>query len=102
MRNIKGNDAIDLIHLSEVRRNNKVDYTNIFCDHRLLKAKKYRVRLIIGGDVLSYLGDVSLPTDSLLEAKLLMNSVILGSHRGAQFMSLDIKNYFLQTVLNDP
>ena len=72
------------------------------CDHRPLKNGKDRVRLMLGGDVLDYFGDSSSPAASLLEAKLLVNSVIYDAHRGARFMSLDIKDYSLQSILDDP
>ena len=60
------------------------------------------MRLTLGGDVLVYAGDASSPAASLLEAKLLLNSVISDSHLGARFMSLDIKDFFLQTQLDEP
>ena len=52
--------------------------------------------------MLDYFGDKSSPAASLLEAKLLLNSVISDSHRGARFISLDIKDHFLQSILVDP
>ena len=52
--------------------------------------------------MLDYFGNKSSPAASLLEAKLLLNSVISVSHIGARFMSLDIKDHFLQSILDDP
>ena len=100
--NVKGNDAIQFILIAEVPKNKKVAYSNMICDHRLLKTETHQVRLTIGGDVLVYAEDASSPAASLLEAKLLLNSVISDSHLGAQFMSLDIKVLFLQTLLDEP
>ena len=71
------------------------------CDHRPLKTEQHRVRLTLGGDVLEYLGDASSPAASLIESKLIFNSVVSDSHRGARFMSLDIKDYFLQSMLQE-
>ena len=71
------------------------------CDHRPLKTEQNRVRLTLGGDVLDYLGDTVSPVASLIESKLLFNSVISDSHLGARFMSLDIKDFFLQSILHD-
>ena len=65
------------------------------CDHWPLKTEQNRVRLTLGGDVLDYLGDTVSPVASLIESKLLFNSVISDSHLGARFMSLDIKDFFL-------
>ena len=58
--------------------------------------------MTVGGDVLEYLGDASSPAASLLEAKLLINSVISDSHKGAKVLTLDIKDFFLQSNLDDP
>ncbi len=71
----------------------KVAYENMICDYRLLKKEKYRVRLTFGGDVLEYEGNASPPAVSLLEAKLIINSVISEADRGAKFMSVDLKDF---------
>ena len=78
----------------------KVAYANMVCDIRPAKSEKYRVRLTIGGDVLDYYGDASSPAASLLETKLLINSVI--STPGARFMSMDLKDHFLCTPMLNP
>ena len=94
IRNVKGNDVVDFVPISEVPKDKKVAYANMVCNHRPLKTEEYRVRLTLGGNVLEYIGDSSLPTASLLEAKLLLNSVISDSHKGARFFTLDIKDVF--------
>lgn len=60
------------------------------------------VRLIIGDNVLDYFGDVSSPAAYLPEANLSINIVILCLYLGARFMYLDIKDHFLQSILDDP
>ena len=82
--------------------NKKVAYANMVCDHRPSKEEKFRVRLTVGGDVLDYFGDSSSPAASLLESKLLLNSDISDSANGARFLTLDIKDYFLQSYLDEP
>ena len=72
------------------------------CDHRPLKKKKIRVWLTLGGDVLEYDGNASSPAASLLEAKLLINSTISDAHQGAKFMCIDLKDFFLQSFLEEP
>ena len=64
------------------------------CDLRPLKKEKYRVRLTPQGDVLDYTGNASSSASSLLEAKLLLNSTISDAHKGAKFMTVDIKVFF--------
>ena len=76
-------------------------YANVICDHRQLKTEKNRVRLTIGGDVLDYTGDASSPAASLIESKILLNSVISDSDKGAMVMSLNIRDFFLQSYLPD-
>ena len=72
------------------------------CDIRPLKGEKFRVRLTVGGDRLPYSDDTASPAATLLETKLLLNSTISQSAQGARFMTLDIKDFFLQTVMNRP
>ena len=68
-------------------------YVNIVCDYRPFKKGKYRAQLTLGGDVLHYDGNISLPAVSLLEGKLLINSVISDADRGARFMSADLEDF---------
>ena len=53
------------------------------------------------GDRLQYLDDTASPAASLLEAKILINSTISQSAQGARFMTIDIKDFFLQTIMSD-
>ena len=63
------------------------------CDYRPLKDEKYRVRLTIGGDKLDYKKETAFPAANLLDTNSLLNSTISDAHKGAQFMSLDIKDF---------
>ena len=72
------------------------------CDYRPHKQEKHRVRLTVDGDRLPYNDNVSSPAASLLETKLLLNSTISDAYKGAQFMTLDIKDFFLQTLMERP
>ena len=102
VRNVTGNDAMDVIPLKQVPLNKEVAYANMVCDIRPHKTEKYRVRLTIGGDVLEYLGDATSPAVSLIETKMILNSVISDAAKGARFMTIDIKDYFLQSILEEP
>ena len=88
-----GNEKIFFIPRAKVPTDRKVTYANPVCDYRPLKDDPYRIRLTVGGDKLPYANDAGSPAASLLEAKLLFNSVI--STPGAKFISADIKDYFL-------
>jgi hypothetical protein len=88
-----GNENIFFIPRRQVPHGRKVTYANPVCDYRPLKSDQYRVRLTVGGDRLPYASDAGAPAASLLEAKILFNSVI--STPGARFAAADIKDYFL-------
>ena len=51
----------------------------------------------MGGNRINYPGKVGTPTAEMLLVKILLNSVILT--RGAKFMSIDIKNFYLATPM---
>ena len=74
-------------------------YANIVCDDRPLKTEKHRVRLTVGGDKLEYPKDASSPAANLLDTKLLINSTTSDNTKGAQFATIDIKDFFLQSTL---
>ena len=48
-----------------------------------------------GGNRLNYLDEPSSPTVSITDAKIHFNSTISDAKRGARYMTLDIKNYYL-------
>lgn len=51
----------------------------------------------MGGDRINYPFDCGTPTADMLLVKLLFNSII--STKGAKFMSLDIKDFYLNTPM---
>ena len=85
---------MDFIFAHEVPQSSKVTYANFVCDYRPLKDEPWRVRLVVGGDKLEYEFDSGSPAASLLETKLLLNSVISDAKKRARFMSLDIQDFF--------
>ena len=101
VRDIVGNDVIDFISYQDVPNNKKVTYANMVCGYRPLKSDPYRVRLTVGGDKLDYFLDAVSPAASLLETKILLDSVISDTKDGARFMTIDIKDFFLQTLMQD-
>ena len=56
----------------------------------------------MGGDKLPYDEDSGSPAANMLETKLLFNSVISDAHKGAQFCSMDLKDMFLHTPMENP
>lgn len=49
-----------------------------------------------------YKNDSGSPAANLMETKLLFNSTISDAKDNAQFLSMDLKNVFLQTIMDDP
>ena len=69
------------------------------CDIRPLKEEINRIRMTIGGDKLPYEFDTASPATDLIETKLIINSVISEFDKGARFCSIDLKDFFLHTLL---
>lgn len=86
-------ECMKFIPYAEVPTTSKVTHANFVCDHRPLKTKPWRVRLVVGGDKLNYLEDNASPTTTLLETKILANSVISDAKDGARFFSCDLKDF---------
>jgi hypothetical protein len=51
----------------------------------------------VGGDKINYPGDCATPTGNLTLLKIMLNSII--STQGARFMTMDIKNFYLNTPM---
>ena len=74
-----------------------VTYAKFVCELKPNKAEIHRTRLTVGGDKVHYPGDVGTPTADLTLVKMHINSVI--STRGARYMTLDVKNFYLNTPM---
>ena len=55
---------------------------------------------MVGSDKLEYDRNTGVSTASLIETKLLINSVISGAKEGARFISCNLKDLFLETHMN--
>jgi len=71
----------------------------VVCTIREMKKNKHRTRITVGGNNIKYNGDVGTPTAHLETAKLLFNSAL--SRPGAKFMTLDLANFYLMTLMKD-
>ena len=69
----------------------------MYCEN---KEEKNRTRLTIGGNHMTYTGNCDTPTADLLTVKLLLNSIV--STAGAEFMMIDIKNFYLKIQIFPP
>ena len=68
------------------------------CKVRPEKSNPNRTRITIGGNCITFPGDVGTPTASLELANLVFNSVL--SRPGAKFTNFGICNFYLQTPLD--
>ena len=100
--NPTGTETIEFIHKSELPGDRDVTYASFVCDYRPLKDDPYRVRIVVGGDKLTYEDNAASPAASLLETKIILNSTISDAVRGAKFITADIKDYFLATPMQRP
>ena len=96
---IKGTDTIFFIFKHQVPQDRwkDVTYAKFVCELKPNKAETHRTRLTVGGDKVHYPGDVGTPTADLTLVKMHVNSVI--STRGARYMTLDVKNFYLNTPM---
>jgi hypothetical protein len=76
----------------------KWTYARIVVDHRPQKEDPNRIRIAVGGNLITYKGSTSTRTADLTTSKLLWNSVL--STEGTQYMCLDIKNFYLTAALD--
>ena len=96
---IKGTNTIRFIFRHKVPkvRMKDVTYGQFVCNERPEKSETNRTKFTVGGDSINYPGNVATPTAKMLVAKLLFNSTI--STNGAQFMTIDISNFYLNSPL---
>ena len=80
----------------------KVTYASFACDYHPLKDKKWRIRIVVGGDHLEYEHNSGSPAADMLETKILFNSVISDAKQGACFCSMDLKDMFLHNLMHNP
>ena len=95
-------DTIEFITKEQVPANRDVTYASFLCDERPLKSEPFRVRVVVGGDRLSFDEDAGSPATNLLETKILINSTISDADDGARFFSADLKDYFLGSPMLRP
>ena len=92
--------TIKFVNKSEIPRERRhaITYARIVCNERPEKKDPDRTRITMGGDWINYPGNCGTPTADLLTVKLLLNSIISTPH--AQFMTIDIKDFYLMTPMD--
>ena len=96
--------TIRFIPRSAVPQNKKVVYLKIVVDIREHKAVKERVRIVatptaVGGGKVNYAGKTTTRTVEVSTVKMHLQSVL--STPGAKYMTLDISDFYLATLMKD-
>ena len=99
---VESTDTIEFISKDDIPNNRKVTYGLYRFDYHPLKSDLNCCRLVAGGDKLEYESDPSSPAASILETKILINSVISEIDKNAHFMTLDLKDFFLASPMERP
>lgn len=99
-RGIKGTKTIKFITPDEMQKGKIATYARICADFRPSKEDPFRVRITVGGDKVQYEGETYTPTADITTAKVLFNSVL--STPLAKFMNIDIKDFYLETPMDEP
>jgi hypothetical protein len=94
---IKGTDTIKFIHADELPNNQQPTYPRFVCTERPHKEEKCHMQMTIRGNLIDYLGDVSVGTAEMETIKILLNRVV--STPGAHFCSADVTNFYLNTPM---
>ena len=90
------------MHQREVPDGKDTTHAMFVCDYRPLKEEVYRIRITVGGDRLSCNADAGSPAANLLEPKIFINSTIPDAHKGARFMTADVRDHSLVAPVRDP
>jgi hypothetical protein len=75
-----------------------VTYTRIVVNYRPQKEDPNRVRLMVGGNLIDYQGELTTCTANLTTTKMLWNSII--STNDTRYLCLNIKNFYLGTPMD--
>ena len=81
-------------------RQKGIYFSKVVCTFRPEKSDPNITHITIAGQNIKNPGDVGTKTASLDLLKFLLNSVL--SRKGAKFVTFDIKNFYLQTLLDRP
>jgi hypothetical protein len=101
-KRVAGTNTFHLITFADIphHKRKEIIYTKVVCEIREGKDYENRTRITVGGNLICYPGNSGTNTALLELIKLMINSVIL--RKGARFVCIDIKNFYLDTPMDDP
>jgi hypothetical protein len=91
-----GTETIRFIPVTEIPTGTRITYAKIVCADRPEKENPIRVRLTIGGNLITYDGTTCTKAAEMPTVKIFINSVLSTPH--AKFMTLDLKDFYLNTA----
>ena len=91
---------LDHNEIANIPKHKTVTYARIVVDYRSQKEDPNRVRITVGGNLISYPHELTTRTADLTTFKTLANSTI--STPRARFAAADAGNFYLNTPLDDP
>jgi hypothetical protein len=96
---IEGTNTIFFVQKKDIPADQRRDvtYGKFVCEYKPNTTDQERTRFTMGGDKINYPGNCATSTGNLTLFKIMLNSVI--STQGARFMTLDIKNFYLNTPM---
>jgi len=95
---VHGTNTIHFIRFADVPKGRVPTYVRVVCAFRPEKTNPYRVRWTAGGNRVDYPGNVTTKTADIVTHKIHINSVL--STPGARFMTGDLKDFYLNTQLD--
>ena len=75
-----------------------ITYAQVVVDFCPQKLDLHQIRITAGGNLINYPGELTTKMAELTTSKLMWNSVL--STKGARYMCLDIKNFYLTAPLD--
>ena len=100
IREVKGTNRVMFIPKYKIPKDKKVTYGKIVCEMKPEKEDKELTRLTVGGNLLDFTGNLSVPTASVTTAKCVFNSVV--STPGFRCILEYINHFCLNNILPDP
>ena len=96
---VEPTNTIFFIPFSNIPKHKRPTYAHFVCSYHPQKAEPYRTRITVGGNLIDYPGNLSMKVADMTTFKILVNSTL--STRGARWLGLDVKNYYLGTPMDD-
>ena len=98
-KRVEPTNTMFFIPFSQVPKHKRPTYARFVCSYRPQKAEPYRKRITVGGNLIDYPGNLSMKVANMTTFKILVNRTL--STPGARWLSLDVKNYYLGTPMDD-